>query len=180
MKTKRLVIVTSLVAVLILVAAALIVMLQGDVKTIGSHPSDVKGEALICEDHSISYPVFTYDEARSKDLKITADFYDKKLNAISLTYTLYYDDAAKINASEAHNHAAMNIDFGHSGFTADSFDANYSKLQDSMRMVLYANGSDFSLKSAKYFMINVKEELPVTIDEFQSIYKDEGFSCNIR
>lgn len=181
MKTKKLIITVLSIAVVALIVIAIVLAMNGTTKTTGNSPEDIKGESLACESHSIKYPIFEYDEAKSRDLEITMNFYDKKFSAISLAYTLYYDSEEKINASEAHNHASMNISFGKNGLKADAYDANYSKLSDSMKMILYVNEKDFNTTAAKYFMIDVENEksLPDTINEFRKIYKSQGFSCSI-
>lgn len=180
MKTKNLILILVILNILIILVVVLILLVQGETKTTGAYPGNVEGQSLNCESHSIKYPIFEYDEAKSRDLSITANFYDKKLNAISLTYTLFYDSEKRIDASEANNHAAMNIDFGKNGLSADAFNANYSKMSNAMKMLLYADEKDFNLTAAKYFMIEAEEnkDLPDTIDKFEKFYKSQGFACS--
>lgn len=180
MKTKKTIaILTILISILVLIIV-LILLMRGETKTSGNFPANVEGESLTCESHSIKYPFFATDGAKSRDLKITASFYDKKMNAISLEYTLFYDTEEQIKASEAHNHAAMNISFGSSGLSADAFNANYSKMSNAMKMLLFVKEEEFDMNSAKYFMVEVQEkkDLPEKIDGFEKIYKSQGFACN--
>ena len=166
--------------VVVLIVIALILAMRGETKTTGNHPDDVEGGSLICESHSVKYPFFANNNGKSRHLKITANFYDKKLNAILLAYTLYYDTEEQISASRAQNHASMNISFGENGLGADAFNINYSVLDNALKTILYINASDFNTISAKYFMIDAKEakDLPETIREFNKIYNSQGFSCS--
>ena len=157
-----------------------IMAMQGETKTTGQKPESVSGETLICSSDSISYPIFVYDGAIRRDLKITESFYDDVLKAISLEYALYYDDAGQIKASEAHNHGAMNKSFGKDGLGADALGAVYAKLSDAMKMNLYVTMNSLNSTTAKYFMINVQGEdrkMPVTPTEFRENYEEQGFIC---
>lgn len=181
MKTKQLIITVLSLAVIGLIAIALILAMNGNTKTTGNYPADIEGESLACESHSVKYPIFAHNDAKSRDLKITATFYNKKFNAISLAYTLYYDTEEQIKNSEAKNHASMNISFGEDGLGSDAFDINYAKMDDALKTVLYTGENNFNTTTAKYFMVDAKEkkDLPNTINEFQKIYKSQGFSCNV-
>lgn len=181
MKTKKLIITILSIAVVALIVIALILAMRGETKTIGDYPEDVEGESLVCESHSIKYPFFANNDGRSRHLKIVANFYDKELSALLLTYTLFYDDESQITDSEAQNHASMNISFAENGLSADAFSINYSKMSDSLKTILYVNRVDFNTTSARYFMIDVKEkkDLPDTIKEFNKTYNSQGFSCSI-
>ena len=180
MKTKKIITILITVIAIVLLVIALILLLKGETKTGGEFPEDVEGQALVCESRSVKYPIFEYDEAKARDLKITANFYNKKLDAMSLAYSLFYDDGAQIAKSEAANHASMNKDFAKNGLGADAFEAHYSNMKDSMKMSLYVRGEDFNIKTGKYFMVEVEEkkDMPDNIDKFEKIYKSQGFSCS--
>ena len=180
MKTRKLISVILILDILIILVVVLILAMQGNTTTTGENPDNVEGQSLTCKSHSIKYPVFVNNDTDARDLKITANFYDNKLSAISLEYVLFYNTEQQINASEAQNHAAMNIDFGKNGLSADSFNANYSKMTNAMKMLLYTTNNDFNITSSKYFMIEAheKKDLPETINEFEQIYKSQGFSCS--
>ncbi|MBR0424429.1 hypothetical protein IJI79_02955 [Candidatus Saccharibacteria bacterium] len=180
MSRKKIITIALIVVTIAATVIALIFAMQGSIKTTGTHPDDIKGVTLTCESHSIKYPIFAYDEAKSRDLKITMNFYEDRFSAASLSYALYYDTEEQITSSEAHNHAAMNIDFGKSGLKADAFSANYSKIDGAMKMILYVKANEYDKNAAKYFMINVDrdENLPKTISEFRNFYKSQGFSCS--
>lgn len=138
--------------------------------------------ALVCQATGIDYPIFTYDQATRKEAKVNATFSNNGLGSMSFSYTMYYDDELSIIASEAHNHAAMNISFGHNGLTADAYNAKYSKNDDSMRMSLYVNKTDLSAIAMKYLMLDAKEdsEVPQTLEDYQARYQAQGFSCGIK
>ncbi|MBQ1387262.1 hypothetical protein IIY68_00465 [Candidatus Saccharibacteria bacterium] len=181
MKARRVITILAILIPVLVLIIVLILLMRGETKTSGDSPVDIEGESLACESHSIKYPFFATNEAQSSDFRIIASFYGEKLNAISLEYTLFYDTKEQLKASEAHNHAAMNISFGNSGLSADAFDANYSKMGNAMKMLLFVKEEEFDMNSAKYFMSSAEkeEELPNNIDEFEKVYMNQGFVCNI-
>lgn len=173
---------TILVIVIIATCiTVLAILMKGETKTSGQNPTNVEGGMLACRSAEITYPIATYDSSINKDLRITANFYGNKVSAISLKYELFYNNAQQITTSEAHNHAAMNISFGKDGLSADAFNANYSKMENSMKMSLYANTDNIKPISAKYFMIDTNdgEKLPSTIQEYQANYEKQGFACTL-
>lgn len=180
MKTRKLISVILILDVIIILIVVLILAMQGNTTTTGENPDNIEGQSLTCKSHSIKYPVFVNNDTNARDLKIVANFYDKELSAISLEYILFYDTESQITASEAQNHAAMNMDFGKNGFPADAFNINYSKLNNALKTVLYIDKNDFNIASAKYFMVEVheKKDLPGTIDDFEKFYESQGFSCS--
>ena len=171
--TGILIIGTVFVAIIIIL---LIFLMQGKTTTSGNYPENMSDEALSCEANNIDYPIFTYDNAIKKEAKVNILFSKDKIKSISLSYSLYYNDEEKIIGSEAHNHAAMNISFGKNSMGADALNANYAKLEDKMRMSLYASGSDITTITLKYFLINT-ESIPDKITDYEDIYKDKGFKC---
>lgn len=161
--------------------ATIVIIMQGETKISGQKPDDIIGQSLTCESKVISYPFSDYDNSIRKNLKITAIFYNDILNAISLTYTLYYNNADQVKASEASVHADMNISFGKNGLKADALNANYSKTDNTMRMAIYSNANDIDNTTAKYFMINTENNvlLPKTLAEYQQNYTEQGFICEL-
>ena len=181
MKAKKVTGIILTIAVLAACVAIVIMLTRGETKTSGNNPANVTGQSLVCESDSIRYPITEYDNSQTKDFKIIANFYDDELSSISLTYALYYNNTEQINASEAFNHADMNISFSKDGLSADAFNAHYSKMEDSMKMTLYATKNDLTVVAAKYFMINAhnKEDLPDKPSEFQKNYETRGLICEI-
>lgn len=167
--------------IIIACVVVLIISMKGETKTSGQNPTSVASESLVCESTEINYPIASYDNSISKKLKIITNFYDGKANAISLAYELFYNNTQQVTASEAHNHAAMNISFGKDGLNADAFNANYSKMENSMKMSLYTNTDNIKPISAKYFMLSVNntDSLPSTIQEYQTNYEKQSFICNL-
>lgn len=166
---------------IVVCVVALVILMKGETKTSGQKISDIKGESLACENQDIHYPFTDYDKSKAKELKIAVSFYDDNIDAISLMYTLRYDDEQQVKASEASNHADMNISFSKNGLSADALSARYSKMKDSMVMSLYAKKDDLSSVTAKYFMIELRNQtdLPATLTEYQDNYERQGFVCKI-
>lgn len=164
----------------IILAAIIIVLsillLNGKTTTTGSYPDDISDESLTCTAENIDYPFFAYDNAIKKEAEINVLFSRDKLKSIALTYSLYYNNAQSITGSEAHNHAAMNISFGKNSMGADALNANYAKLEDRMRMNLYASGNEISNITLRYFFITT-DNIPENVTTFKNIYQGIGFKC---
>lgn len=168
------IIIGIILAVIIIVL--FILLLNGKTTTTGNYPDNVSDESLTCTANNIKYPFFTYDNATKKEAEINILFSRDKLKSIALTYSLYYDNQQSITGSEAHNHAAMNISFGKNGMGADALNANYAKLENRMRMSLYANGNEISNISLQYFFITTNS-IPENVAAFKNIYQGIGFKC---
>ena len=179
MRIRKIVSTTLIVTMLIICMTIIVILMRGETKTSGQNPADIDGRALTCESTAINYPIATYDNSVSKNLKIVTNFQNDKPDAISLVYELYYDNTQQITASEAVNHANMNTSFGKDGLEADAFDAHYSKMENSMKMNLYAKASEIKPIATKYFMIDAHDtdELPNTIQKYQHNYEKQGFTC---
>lgn len=177
---KNIFLATSLIIVLVISVIIFIKMSTGQTTTSIKETKEIKGDSLVCESKN-AYPIFSYDLSNDKKIKIVIGFYDNKIRAISLTYELYYDDTQQIIASEANNHATMNIDFSKNRLGADAYNANYSKLKDRMRMTLYTTVDKFDNKMARYFLINLNDiaSTSYTINEYRNNYEAQNFICTI-
>lgn len=153
--------------------------MNGETKTSGQNPDSIRGQSLHCESPTMPYPFYSYDESKSKNLKIVTNFYDDVINSIYLVYTLYYDSPQQIIASEANNHADMNISFGKNGLEPDAYNAHYSTIENALKMSLYAKESNINQIAAKYFMIDLQGQtfLPTNLNEYEENYEKQGFVC---
>ena len=155
----------------------LFLLMRGKTVTVGQYPDPVSSVGVSCVNTGNKYPIFTYDSADKRETTVSMIFGGEKLASISLMHKLYYSSESLITGSEAHNHAAMNIDFGKNHLGADALGANYARLSDGMKMSLYAKADSITSVSAKYFLINFDEYLPETIEEFTKNYTAQGFTC---
>ena len=154
----------------------------GTVTTTGNFPEDVKDASLVCENTSLTYPIFVYNNSEKKETKITAIFHGDDPKNLSLIHSMFYKNQDSVIASEAHNHGAMNKKFATDELGADSFSATYSKSSEKMQMTLFANSSDLKNASTmKYFLLDGEgsSEIPKTKEEYKRIYEKKGFSCSI-
>lgn len=161
-----------------IVATIVVNSMIGTTSTSGGYPEAVKSVSLSCENTGLAYPIFTYDNSNRKETKITATFSSDKLNSISLVHSLYYSDSNSVIGSEAHNHAAMNINFGENRLEADSFSATYSKSDTRMQMTLFGKNSDFENPAAKkYFLLD--DSSSTSLEDVEKNYEKKGFSCSL-
>ena len=156
-----------------------VILLRGEIKISDQNLVEIERKSLDCESQNIRYPFAEYDSSKSKELKITANFRDDAIEAVSLVYILRYDNGEQVKDSESSNHADMNVSFGRDGLGADALNAHYSRLKDSMQMSLYAKESNLDLVTAKYFMIKTDSQidLPVTSSEYRKNYEEQSFVC---
>lgn len=173
---------TSIMIIATILAAIIIVLLtlllSGKTTTTGNYPDNENNKSLTCVSNDINYPIFTYDNSTKKEAKINILFSKDSIRSIALTYSLYYGDATSIIASEAHNHAAMNISFGANNLGTDALNAKYAKLENRMQMNLYATNSEINNVALRYFLINIDNDpTPDTVSSYKAIYEDEGMNC---
>lgn len=178
MKKGTLTYITLTIIGLAIFIVALTKLMNGQTITKGQSHETLRSESLICESKS-AYPFFSYDSPKDRKMRIVAEFYNNNINAISLTYELYYDDVQQITASETNNHASMNIFFGKNKLKADAYNANYAKLEDRMRMTLYATKNDINSTMAQFFLISTSDNasIPENLTEYQENYEMQGFAC---
>lgn len=162
---------------------ALLVFLMSDKTTTTNEPEiTYDSKFLSCKSSGIAYPFFTYNNTTQGELEISAIFIQDALDTISLKYTLFYDNQEQARQSQASNHAAMDLSFYDYGLSANSFNANYSVLDNSMRMSLYATKNNFNQIAARYFMVSSSDNsaIPKTLTEFETEYQKGGFNCKIK
>lgn len=164
-----------MVVTLVLVA---LFLMQGNKKVTNTGGDVMATESMTCSSDEVIYPVFTYDNSKKKSLKVNIVLNDNKLDTISLIAKLYYDDAKEIEQSSAENHAAMNRSFYADSMSADSFEANYSYLEDAMQMTLYAKAKELNGMNAKYFLIETISGY--TKEALKNNYNKQGLSCLIK
>ena len=166
--------------ILIVTAFVLLILflLQGNTKTIGEGGSIETTEAITCEGNNIAYPYFKYDNSKEKSLKINAIFDNNKLETITLTYKLTYDDAKQAEQSSAENHASLNTQFAEDSLGADALSAHFSLLKNAMQLSLHADAKEVTGITSKYFLMdndngNHKKE------SLTKIFNSKGLDCII-
>lgn len=173
-RAARLIFLLGFLALAILI---IVWLLKGKMMSTNEKIPNVKNTALSCSSDSFVYPLFRYDNAESRNLEVKMIFSEDELKSISLEYTLFYNSAEAIKASEAHNHAEMNFNFGRSGLNPDHYDAKYTILSDSMRMNLYSVANRLDEAAKPYFLINGDGTFPTRKTELKKNYEAKGFSC---
>ncbi len=163
--------------VLTVIVAVIIWLLRGKTTTTSEKIPNVKSSSLICSSNSFVYPIFTYDEAKVRNLNIKIISTEDKLKSISLEYTLFYDSIEAATGSAAHNHGAMNISFGKVGLKPDSYNAKYTILSDQFRMNLYATEKKLDETAKRYFLIETEGAFPTHVTELKQNYEAQGFTC---
>ena len=165
--------------VLLLVAVVLILwfLMRGQTTTTGDWQEDERAEFLNCEAEGVSYPIFAYDGSDRKILKINAVFNNDKLSTISLDYKLYYSGPNEVSASEARNHAAMNLSSQEAGLGPDIFNAHYTQFSDALEMILYAKASEITNVSSRYLMLDWIGNNKYTKVDVQENYTSKGLNC---
>lgn len=179
MKDKTNIILIVFIVVLAGIIFTLIYLMHGSTITNDNDTASIKTNALNCESNTTDYPIFAYDNSSSKKVKINLIFSENALKTVAMDYLLSYNNESEIIASEAHNHAAMNLNFYANGLNSDEFSAKYTKLVNGMRMNLYAKGTDINKTTAKYFLIELddNENVPENLSGYKMNYEKQGFNC---
>ena len=161
----------------LIIVLIIIWLLRGKTTKTTEKIPNIETESVYCSSDSFTYPLFRYDEAKSRNLEVKMVFSEEKLKTITLEYSLFYNSKELIEASEAHNHAEMNINFAKSGLNPDSYNAKYTILSDQMRMSLYANSSNFDETAKLYFLIKTEGDFPTDESTLSRNYESQGFTC---
>lgn len=167
---------------LVLIAGIFLVwfLMKGKTTISGNWPEPETSQSITCEIDNFAYPFFAYDKSTKKNIKINIIFNNDNLYSIALINTLYYDTENAIASSEAINHASMGLSFADNDLDAESLGMSFSKLQDSLKMSLYAKKSEINNQSAKYFMLEkTSADGAYTFDEIKYLYENKGFNCKI-
>ncbi len=141
----------------------------------GENPDAIYLSSLTCESNEYIYPFFTFDESVKSELRIIAIFGDNEFKTISLQQTLYYDDDESVAASEAVNHAAINISFGDNGLEADALGANFANTQGGMRFGLYETREKIEDEYMQYFLLD--EAGGYDYEHVKRAYEELGMTC---
>lgn len=174
-------IITGLILVLIAIILAIIFFLRGKTKVTGEWSGTKSTETVTCESNEVIYPIYTYNNANNRLLKVIATFADGILDNISLTYQLKYGDLVLAEKSDAKNQAAMNFSFGDDGFGPYAFDAKYSNINGVFQMTLYAESENLNDEALKYFLLdNLKDTQSYTQDSVTKAYINKGLNCTIK
>ncbi len=164
---------------LILIGIILFFIFQGSTTTTGDNLEGTTNKALVCTSDILDYPFFAYDNSDHKYTEINILFSGNDMQSISLSHSLYYyNDNSLVVGSEAHNHAAMNMNFSESGLPADSFNAKYTKFENEMRMDLYTTESNINSRTLNYFLIDVNDGyVPSELGSYRDFYESKGMNC---
>lgn len=165
---------------LVIIAVVLLgwFFLKGETKVSGNWPEPETAQSVVCEAEGVLYPFFKYDNSDRKTMTVKAIFKNDALYSIALTNMLYYSDIAKIDLSESENHAAVNLKSQAEGLGADVMDSKYSKLDNGMKMSMYALAKDVTSEAAKYLMLDVAPENgQYSLSLIKEIFTKKGFNC---
>ena len=167
------------IGIICLVVIILLNLMHGNTTVTNQAIGPISNDLLSCTSNEIIYPFFANNGTDAQTAKVDLIFANDKLKTISLNYTLYYNDTEAVNANEAINHAEMNLNFYKNNLNTDTLNAKYTKIDNSLRFNLYANSSDISRVTVKYFFIRLtdNEPLPNTLAEYQSNYESQGMTC---
>lgn len=166
--------------ILIVIAGLLLFWLfaSGKTTTSGNWPDPVTSESLSCEVSGLQYPFFTFDKSSKKTTKINIVLAGSKLHSLALIHELYYNDVDDIVGSEAINHAALNLSFAGSGLPSEALGANFSRLDNEVKLSLFIKADEINEKNSKYFLLDeITLSANNVIDKIKQRYEDEGFIC---
>ena len=168
----------AVICLIIILVPIILLLLQGNREITNSDGEVSVIESMTCSNDGIIYPFFKYDNSTKKSLKINVVLKDNKLDTINLVAKLYYGDKEQIKQSSAENHIALNESFYADSMDTDSFNANFSYLNDAMQMTLYAEAKDLNGMNAKYFLIETTSGY--TKDVLKKDFNKKGLNCILK
>jgi flagellar basal body-associated protein FliL len=164
----------------VVVALVLIIVyfMHGKITTTNNGGEIETTESITCTSDQIAYPYFKADESKKKDLKINAVFNNGKLDTITLTYQLDYDDEVQAEQASAEHHAELNKKFYEDSMNADALGTHFSVIKETMQLSLRAESKEITGVTSKYFLIdntsgNHKK------DSLVKIFSNKGLNCTI-
>ena len=155
------------------IVLTLLFLMRGKTTTVDPGTEVTTTESVTCESTTTIYPIITGGHLIS--FKINAIFNNDKLDTISLTYKLRYEDAEAAKQGTANNHAAMNKSFAVDSLGPDAFDATYSTIDNTNQLSLYANAKEINAVNAKYFLL--EDNSKYTKSVVTKTYNEKGFNC---
>lgn len=167
----------GIILVIISIISIILFLLHGQTTVTGQNSETViSSESITCSGENIPYQFLSYDNATKKTAKVTTSFNNNKFNAISLSYTLYYNDTKSIESSKTINSAELNIFYGKDGLPSNSFSKSLYSDNEKVVISLYADTADFNDKTSKYFIADGlgKNSNP---ESFIKTYEAQGFKC---
>lgn len=169
---RRWLIPVGIILVITTIILILLFLLRGTTVIQGEYPDNEKSESLTCIVENTTYS-FMKDDGEGIKIKINTIFTKNVISSISLTATKTYSDELSANQALARMMANMNRSFD-TELGAGAFNATYSTNEAVAQMNLYANADALKAEYLKYFMI---DDLPQTIEQYQSNYESQGFKC---
>ena len=136
-----------------------------------------KSKTLRCKAEGFWYPLFVYDNSNHKRINLNLVFNKNEINAISIVYTLEYNNKDKAINSEAENHANMNAHYSNDNLNPDAFSSLYTLIGNNLTFNIYAEKNDISAVTYKYFLLDDYSGALSDMDEINNYYTDKGLSC---
>ena len=175
------------VIVFLAVAVGVTMLLLQLFKGIETHESTSGGNesigSLYCEATNPVDAFFTSTRAQNTKHEIKITFRGDTADKISYTYTGTYETEALAEQDNATLHANYNIYMGEHKVSAESLTPAFSTIENMMRISLFTKQSAINSATANLFFLgpdeygNLKNYSGNTI---QSIYKNQGFSCEFK
>lgn len=159
--------------------ALFFVSLRGSHSVGGKYPEDFISNSISCEVNNLAYPFFSsYMEAPlNQTTKVNIIFNEGVIDTISLTHTMYWNDAAKSLTSYNFNHVDMNKSFGAASLGVDALGARYTTTDDKSILSLYATTDELNHTTLKYFLIDTTSTSEKDDSWYEQQYEKQGFAC---
>ena len=172
-------------SLLLVVAVVLILMflMQGSSSSTDNGGTSETVESLSCEGEKADYPYFKHaDGVDKKSTKVNATFNNDKLNTISFTYKISYNDKNKshdeLERVRTENYFDVTKEFEDSGLTVEALGIRFSTLDDGVQMSLYTDSKGLSNLSSKFFLLDSANG-SYKISNLKKLYENMGMKCTM-
>lgn len=183
-KTARRIIVTCLfVAVLLLVVAWMIHLLNGKETRLSSSDESLRLKSLSCSASEVEDAFFaSNNEVDAKhDVKFT--FSGNTVGKASYIYVANFETEKEATTAANDFHVKYNVYMGSTGTYQEDLTPTFTQAGKKVIINLFIDSDKFNADTAKFLFLNADEfsdDGKYAIDELMKIYTGKGFSCTNR
>ncbi len=153
--------------------------LHGETSVSGSFPSAESYDSVTCEGTNTPHDILDTNGADKTTTRVIATFSNNILSTISFSYSIYLDNASKINSSEVKNRANINLQSGQGNFDVNTINPHLNKFNDRLEVRFYAEAKDLTLNSIKYLLLSTYYP-DYTEQEILDNYTSLGLNCLVK
>ena len=182
--TKKIIILVIFLVLVIGLVILLVNLLGEKVTYTSTDNKSTASTSLICETNSTDVDGAFFDVKDSKNAtqQLKAIFNSKKIDSLSYSATINYDNYETAKKREAELHFKYGSYMQDNGKEMTDYSPNFSVNDQEVKINLYATKKQIIPETARIFLINATES---AFDNFspnslKALYESKGFDCEIK